>query len=113
MTSSRPRPYVDRPIADGVAAARAARQAAAQWGLSEPETLRVGMNAIFRCGDVVLRVSQPTAPAHVSIELARLLESHGVKVLLPAVSEPIVADGMSVTAWPFVKVPGAATVSST
>jgi len=60
------------------------------------------MNAIFRCGDVVLRVSQPTAPAHVSIELARLLESHGVKVLLPAVSEPIVADGMSVTAWPFV-----------
>ena len=103
MTSpARSRPYVDRPISDGVAAARAARIAATRWGLGEPETLRVGMNAIFRCGDVVLRVSQPTAPAQVSLDLAQLLAAHGVNVLLPARSEPIVSDGMSVTAWPFV-----------
>ena len=97
------RPYVDRPIADGVAASRAARIAAERWGLRQPETLRVGMNAIFRCGEVVLRVSCPTAPARLSLELARLLTAHGVEVPLPAREQPIEAEGMSVTAWPFVE----------
>jgi len=52
---------------------------------------------------VVLRVSQPTAPASTSLELAQLLASHGVAVLLPARPEPVDIDGMSVTAWPYLQ----------
>ncbi|MEL6891053.1 MAG: aminoglycoside phosphotransferase family protein [Actinomycetota bacterium] len=95
------RPFVDRPIADGVAAATAAAAAADEWGLAAPTVLRIGMNAIYRCDDVVLRVSSPTAPATVAIELAELLRDHGVPVPPPARSEPIVVDELTVTAWPF------------
>ncbi len=94
-----PRPYVDRPVTDGVAAAQAAASAASGWGLPEPTLLRVGMNAIFRCGDVVLRVAAPTAPASLSLELAALLERTGVAVPSPRRAEVHVAGDLAVTAW--------------
>ncbi|MEM1332820.1 MAG: aminoglycoside phosphotransferase family protein [Actinomycetota bacterium] len=99
------RPYVDRPLADPAAAARAAAHAAAHWQLPAPSPLRIGMNAIHRCGDVVLRVSSPTAPASVSIELAEVLGAAGVATLEAARAEVVELDGMSVTAWPFAASP--------
>ena len=45
------------------AAARAAGRAAAIWGLGEPVLMRVGMNAIFAAGAMVLRVSLPSVGA--------------------------------------------------
>ena len=68
------RPFVDRPITDRAAADAAAIEAARRWGLDEPTLLRVGMNAIYltadAAGELVLRVSAPSAPAESAVELA-------------------------------------------
>ena len=66
------RPFVDRPVGDVDAAASARRRG---WptdsGLPDPVLLRVGMNALFRAGDVVIRVGRPTrAGRQLAIELA-------------------------------------------
>ncbi len=95
------RPYVDRPVTDGVAASQAAAAAADAWELPAPELLRLGMNAIFRAGNVVLRVAAPTAPASVSLELAAVVRAAGVDVLLPARSDVYESGELSVTAWPY------------
>ena len=94
-----PRAYVDRPITDSVAADRAAGTAAKLWGLAAPEPVRMGMNAIFASGSVVLRVSAPNAPAEVSLDLARFWDDHGVTVPRAARDDVVVVDGLSVTAW--------------
>jgi len=93
------RAYVDRPIADASAASAAARLAARRWGLADPDVLRVGMNAIFVTGNEVLRVSAPTAPATVSLELASFLAAAGLRVPTPARDEVIVLGELSVTSW--------------
>jgi hypothetical protein len=93
------RAYVDRPITDLAGAERAASIAARRWELEPPELLRVGMNAIYRCGPVVLRVSSPTAPAEVSLELARFWQGRGVSVPAAVRDEVVRSDGLSVTAW--------------
>ena len=93
------RAYVDRPIADAAAAAAAARLAARRWGLADPDVLRVGMNAIFVTGGEVLRVSAPTAPAAVSLELASFLADAGLRVPTPARDEVVVLGELSVTSW--------------
>lgn len=94
-----PRAYVDRPVADLEAAHRAASAAARSWGLDEPTLLRAGMNAIFTAGPAVLRVSAPTAPAEVSLELAEFWGEHGVTVPLPARDDVVRVGELSVTAW--------------
>jgi hypothetical protein len=93
------RAYVDRPITDAEAAISAARSAARHWGLAIPDVLRVGMNAIFVTGNEVLRVSTPTVPASVSLELASFLAGAGLRVPTPARDEVVVVGELSVTAW--------------
>lgn len=93
------RAYVDRPIDDVPAAASAAQVAARRWDLEEPEVLRVGMNAIFRAGPCVLRVSAPSVPATAPLELMSFLHDAGVCVPIPARSDVIVVGPLSVTCW--------------
>lgn len=74
-------PYVASPVGDVVEAWAAARKAAARWGLGDPEVLRVGMNALFACGDeVVLRVGRPTGAADAAPRLAARLAAIGLRV---------------------------------
>ncbi len=93
------RAYVDRPVTDLVAATHAATTAAGVWQLDPPELMRAGMNAIFACGSVVLRVSAPTAPAEVSLELADFWNGRGVSVPGAVRDDVVRVDGLSVTAW--------------
>ena len=107
MTSDRwSRPFVDRPITDLAAATELAGVAAQHWGLSEPALLRSGMNAIYRAGDVVLRVSSPSAPATHSIQLAGVLEAHGLTVPHAVRETALDSGGMSVTAWEYLPTDG-------
>ena len=93
------RAYVDRPVGDIAAAAHAATTAARVWGLDAPVLVRAGMNAIFAAGPVVLRVSAPTAPAEVSLELAEFWHDRGVAVPRAVRDDVVRVDGLSVTAW--------------
>jgi Ser/Thr protein kinase RdoA (MazF antagonist) len=94
------RPFVDGPPGSIADSTKAAVAAAGAWGLAEPELVRVGMNAIFAAGSVVLRVSRPTAPAGAAIELAGVLADHGVRVPLPVRGDALdTGDGLAVTAW--------------
>jgi Ser/Thr protein kinase RdoA (MazF antagonist) len=99
------RPFVDRPITDLAAATQLADLAARHWGLSEPTLLRSGMNAIYRADDVVLRVSSPSAPATHSIQLATVLETHGLTVPHAVRGTSLDSEragtAMSVTAWEY------------
>ncbi|MET0909160.1 MAG: aminoglycoside phosphotransferase family protein, partial [Ilumatobacteraceae bacterium] len=101
------RPFVDRPITDRSAADRAAIEAAAHWGLAEPTLLRVGMNAIYLAseasddpaGEIVLRVSAPSAPAEAALELAMFLSDQGLRVPQPRRLSAFVAGDLAVTGW--------------
>ena len=93
------RAYVDRRVTDLAAATHAATTAAGVWHLDPPELLRAGMNAIFACGSVVLRVSTPTAPAEVSLELADFWAGRDVSVPGAVRDDVVHVDGLSVTAW--------------
>lgn len=94
------RPFVDRPVADVDGASRLAASAARDWGLDAPHLLRHGMNAIFAAGDdAVIRVGCPTAPASASIALARALDAHGIRVVLPLVDEVVGNDELRATCW--------------
>jgi streptomycin 6-kinase len=97
--SSPARAYVDHPVTDLVAATQAATTAAGVWRLDPPELVRAGMNAIFACGPIVLRVSAPTAPAEVSLELARFWQGRGVAVPRAARDDVVLVGDLSVTAW--------------
>ena len=57
------------------------------------------MNAIYASGPVILRVSTPTAPAEVSLELARFWQGRGVPVPQPVRDDVVRVDELSVTAW--------------
>jgi hypothetical protein len=94
------RPFVDRPVGDvGVADAFATR-AAEQLGLDTPVRIRVGMNALYRCGEVILRVGRTSAPAVESIMLARRLDELGLPVASPARDEVVDGHGgLAATAW--------------
>jgi hypothetical protein len=99
LPGAAPRAYVDAPIGDAAAATRAAHTAAATWGLAEPVMMRLGMNAIFAAGNVVLRVSSPSVGAGASLDLMAVLARHGLRVPSPARDDVIVSDGLSVTCW--------------
>lgn len=100
------RAYVDRRMADAELADEAAARAAGHWGLGAPGLLRRSMNAIYRSGDVVLRVATPSAPAGNSLELARLLDRVGIPVPVPVRHDVVRHGGASVTAWPYVEASG-------
>ncbi|HEY4334175.1 MAG TPA: aminoglycoside phosphotransferase family protein [Ilumatobacteraceae bacterium] len=79
---------------------RAADLAAGEWGLPSPVLVRAGSNGVFASGDVIVRVSRPTAPMGVAISLATTLLDVGVRVARPARADWIEAGGgLAVTAW--------------
>lgn len=94
-----PRPFVDTPVGDLAAATRVAVAAARHWDLEAPTLLRVGMNAVFAAGDVVVRVGRPTAPPEGSLELACRLERGGVRVPAPARRDAWVVGALTATCW--------------
>lgn len=100
------RPFVDRPITDVGAASDLAVEAALHWELPEPLLLRSGMNAIYRSGDVVLRVSEPSAPASASLELAERLLEAGLRVTRPVRKDTFGQAGLHATAWEHIEATG-------
>lgn len=92
-------PYVDRPVVDRDAAMRVAQVQAAAWRLDEPVVLRHGMNALYRCGPVVLRVGRATGPATASHELVRWLLDNGIPTIEPVEGLTADVDGFAVTGW--------------
>lgn len=100
------RPYVDTRVSDLTLAGDVADDAARLWKLAPPELLRSGMNAIYRCGDTVLRVARPSVSAAVSLELAPLLAEAGIPVVDPVRSDVFERAGLSVTAWKYVAASG-------
>ncbi len=103
MTTHFDRPYVDTPVGDEIAARQAAVVAAETFGLAAPELLRVGMNALYRCGDVVLRVGRPTVDPVAGLAVANCLTGLGIPVVEPARSSACVVDDLAVTAWRLVE----------
>lgn len=102
MTNRRrivPRPYVDRGVVDHAGAFAVACTAAELWELAPPELLRHGMNAIYACGEVVLRVGRATAPAAASHDLVTALIGHGVPTVPPVPGLAVDLDGFAVSAW--------------
>jgi aminoglycoside phosphotransferase (APT) family kinase protein len=93
------RPFVDRPMSDGEVAGRAAAHAVQTWGLQTASLLRTGMNALYACGDVVLRVGHATASAHLGQDLVAVMQAHGVPTVAPIVGLALDVDGVAVTAW--------------
>ena len=57
------------------------------------------MNALFRAGDVVVRVGRPSAPAGLAIELAHRLRGHGITAPMPAVADVFVDGELAATCW--------------
>lgn len=96
------RAFVDQRVDDVEAAAAVADVAAETWGLTRPVLLRHGMNVIFRCRDVVIRVARPSVHASCSIELAATLAAHDIPVVPAARPDVVQANGLSATAWVFV-----------
>jgi Ser/Thr protein kinase RdoA (MazF antagonist) len=96
---SRDRPYVDERVTAVDAAGRVAAAGALRWHLPAPELMRVGMNAIYACGDVVLRVGRATAPAIESHALAGVLLDRGIPVVAPIDGFALDISGFAVTAW--------------
>ena len=93
------RPFVDGPPGSADVCKALARVAASTWGLDRPELLRMGMNATFACGPVVLRISRPTAPPTAAIDLATALAGHGVRVARPVRDDTVTDGDLAVTAW--------------
>ncbi len=93
------RPFVDRRVEHLDQAAQAAAAAAAAWNLPPPELLRHGMNGIYSCGDVVVRVGRATGTAASSHALARVMAEHGVPVVTPIAGAASDIGGYAVTAW--------------
>jgi Ser/Thr protein kinase RdoA (MazF antagonist) len=93
------RPFVDQPVGDVNAARTLAERVAGRLALPDPTLLRVGMNALFRAGDVVVRVGRPSAPAELAIELAHRLRDHGISAPEPASGDVFVDGDLAATCW--------------
>jgi aminoglycoside phosphotransferase (APT) family kinase protein len=93
------RPFVDRPVGDVDAARALAARVTRSLDLPDPVLLRVGMNALFRAGDVVVRVGRPSAPASLAIELANRLRGHGIAAPTAAGADVFVDGELAATCW--------------
>ena len=93
------RPFVDQRVEDLDRAGEAAAAVARTWDLPEPTLLRRGMNGIYACGDVVVRVGRATAPAGSSHRLAEVMVEHAIPVARPVRGAAVDIDGYAVTAW--------------
>ena len=102
-TPAGPRPFVDRPMPDRSEGSAVAAAWADTWSLPAPSLLRHGMNSLYLCGDVVLRVGAATAPAVLSHRLVSWLLSCGVPTLHPIEGLAADVDGLAVTGWEYVR----------
>jgi len=99
------RPFVDQPVGDVNAARALAERVAHQLDLPDPTLLRVGMNALFRAGDVIVRVGRPSASPQLAIELADRLREHGISAPTPTAGDAFVDGGafvvgeLAATCW--------------
>ncbi len=93
------RPFVDTPPGSADATLQAAISAATELGLPAPQALRSGMNALYTCGDVIVRVGHTNAPAEVAVVLAHHLAAAGIPVPVPASDRAVVFGDLSVTVW--------------
>jgi Ser/Thr protein kinase RdoA (MazF antagonist) len=102
-------PFVAAPVGDESAARRLAVRLAAALDAPPPKLTRIGMNASYRAGDVVIRVGRPTADPSAAYELADALRAAGIRVPAPAGGAPVEHDGagLAATAWEFVAGAGA------
>lgn len=73
--------------------------AARRLGIDTPRRLRIGMNALYECGDVILRVGRPSVAGGEAIALARRLLELGVPVPEPAVDAVVDGGGLAATTW--------------
>lgn len=100
-------PFVIQPPGDADQVLAAARDAAHQWSLPEPQLLRTGMNALFAAGDdVVLRIGRPTADPASAIWLADHLAGFGIRTPRYAQSPPLVIGELTVYGMQFEHVVG-------
>ncbi len=97
------RPFVDRPVPDRDAAHILATSLAETWELPAPRLLRHGMNSLYVCGEVVLRVGAATAPASAAHRVVRWLLEHDVPTVTPVEGLAADVDGMTVTGWHLVR----------
>jgi hypothetical protein len=86
-------------MTDDAAADRVAAQAVELWGLRSPVLLRRGMNALYACGTVVLRVGNTTAAPHLGHDVASVMRAHGVPTVVPIDGLAGVFDGVAVSVW--------------
>lgn len=93
------RPFVDRPVVDRAGAFQVATRQAAEWDLATPTLLRHGMNSLYVCDTVVLRVGAATAPAELSHALVRWLRGAGVPTITPIDGLAADVDGLAITGW--------------
>ena len=93
------RPFVDQPVGDVNDARALARRVSQSLVLPDPVLLRVGMNALFRAAHVIVRVGRPSAPAHLSIELAERLRERGIAAPTPAAGDVFVDGELAATCW--------------
>jgi hypothetical protein len=93
------RPFVDRPVGDVAAATALAVSCCRELGLGQPRLVRVGMNALFAAGDVIVRVGRPSAPAGLALELADALQAGGIRVPVPAAREVWLDGELAATCW--------------
>jgi hypothetical protein len=80
VLSSAELPFVVSPPGGLELVLQLAQRAAEHWRLPEPQLWRLGMNAIFTAGDVLLRVSRPTAVPEQAVWLAGELARRGIRV---------------------------------
>jgi aminoglycoside phosphotransferase (APT) family kinase protein len=93
------RPFVDQPVGDLAAAARLAEIAARRWGIAPVAPLRVGMNALYSGGGLVVRIGRPSAAGELAIDLAERLATLGVPVPRPASSDVVAEGGLVASCW--------------
>jgi hypothetical protein len=92
------RPFVSVPVGASDTVFRVAAEAARQWDLPGPVPLRISMNATFSCGDVVIRVGRPNAPAEVGLRLLEVLAGRGIAVPVPEHLPPVHSAGLTAVA---------------
>ncbi len=81
----------------------AAREVAGELGLEEPVLISLGGAALWRAGDVALRVERPASDARQLVRLVKLAAAAGVPVAVPLRSEPFEHPQGQVTAWPWIE----------
>ena len=96
------RPYVDTAMTDTDLADRAVTEAVARWGLESAVLLRRGMNSLYRCGSVVVRVGNATAGPSLGHAVAAVMRAHGVATVSPMPGLVDVFEGVAVSAWEWV-----------